>query len=139
MTKISIVSGYFDPLHIGHIEYLELAKKQGEYLVVIVNNDKQAKLKKGKSFMSEQDRCRIILSLGIVDEVILSCNTDKYIDDSIEKVVQFHNDAEFIFCNGGDRNIEESPETEICKKLGIKMIDGLGKKIRSSRDFTGLK
>ena len=82
MTKISIVSGYFDPLHIGHIEYLELAKKQGEYLVVIVNNDKQAKLKKGKSFMSEQDRCRIILSLGIVDEVILSCNTDKYIDDS---------------------------------------------------------
>jgi len=139
MTKISIVSGYFDPLHIGHLEYFELAKKQGEYLVVIVNNDKQAKLKKGKSFMSEQDRCRIIFSLGIVDEVILSCNTDKYVDDSIEKVVQFHNDADFIFCNGGDRNIEESPETEICKKLGIKMIDGMGEKIRNSRDYTGLK
>lgn len=126
-------------MHVGHIEYLEKSRKQGDYLVVIVNTDEQAKLKKGKSFMGEQDRCRIIFSLGVVDEVILSSDTDLTVCQSLEQVVQFHDDAEFIFCQGGDRDWSEVPEFEVCEKLGIQMVDGMGEKIRSSRDYTGLK
>ena len=134
-------------MHVGHIEYLEKSKKQGDYLVVIVNTDEQAKLKKGKSFMGEQDRCRIIFSLGVVDEVILSSDTDLTVCQSLEQVVQFHDNAdaqpsgykEFIFCQGGDRDWSEVPEFEVCEKLGIQMVDGMGEKIRSSRDYTGLK
>ena len=58
--KVVIVSGYFDPLHVGHLEYLRMASELGDQLLVIVNNDKQAKLKKGESFMSEKDRMEII-------------------------------------------------------------------------------
>ena len=140
--KIVIVSGYFDPLHIGHLEYFDLAKELGDKLVVIVNNDIQCKLKKGESFMNEKDRMEIIFALGIVDEVLLSSDTDGSVCDSIEKVVEFHTevgiDYEFIFCNGGDRHIGEIPETETCEKLGIPTADGLGYKIRSSSEFTGL-
>ena len=140
--RIVIVSGYFDPLHIGHLEYFELSKKLGDKLVVIVNNDKQCRLKKGESFMNEKDRLEIVFALGIVDEVLLSSDTDGSVCDSIEKVVEFHTevgiDYEFIFCNGGDRHLEEIPETEVCEKLGIQMADGLGYKIRSSSELTGL-
>ena len=58
--KTVVASGYFDPIHVGHIEYLELASKLGDRLVVIVNNDNQAILKKGKAFMSEVDRLKIV-------------------------------------------------------------------------------
>ena len=140
--KIVIVSGYFDPLHIGHLEYFNLAKELGDKLVVIVNNDIQCKLKKGESFMNEGDRMEIIFALGIVDEVLLSSDTDGSVCDSLDKVVQFHNevgmDYEFIFCNGGDRQLEEIPETEVCERLGIQMADGLGDKIRSSSEMTKL-
>ena len=71
MTVVA-VSGYFDPLHVGHLEYLEMAKQLGDKLIVIVNNDKQALLKKGKSFMNENDRAEIVSALKCVDEVFLS-------------------------------------------------------------------
>ena len=74
--KVVIVSGYFDPLHIGHLEYFRLAKELGDKLVVIVNNDKQCELKKGESFMNERDRLEIVFELGMVDEVFLSCDED---------------------------------------------------------------
>ena len=74
--KITIVSGYFDPLHVGHLEYLRMASKLGDKLVVIINNVEQAKLKKGKSFMNEYDRLVIIFALECVDEVLLSKDTD---------------------------------------------------------------
>ena len=146
--KVVIVSGYFDPLHIGHLEYFRLAKELGDKLVVIVNNDKQCELKKGESFMNERDRLEIVFELGMVDEVFLSCDEDSSVCKSIEKVVQFHEESypggvtmpyDFVFCNGGDRHLEEIPETEVCEKLGIQMVDGLGDKIRSSSDLTGLK
>ena len=126
-------SGYFDPLHVGHIEYLELAKKLGDKLIVIINNDEQAKLKKGKSFMNEKDRMKIILSLTCVDEVFLSIDKDQTQCNSLKLL------KPNIFANGGDRNNNEIPELSICKKLNIKIVDGLGKKIRSSSDFTGIK
>ena len=129
--KIIATSGYFDPLHIGHIEYLELAKKLGDKLIVIVNNDAQAKLKKGNSFMNELDRMKIVSSLKCVDEVFLSIDKDKTQCKSLEHL------KPHIFANGGDRSNNEIPESDICKKLNIKIIDGLGDKIRSSSDFTG--
>ncbi len=127
------VSGYFDPIHIGHLEYLKLAKKLGDKLVVIVNNNHQCVLKKGKPFMDESDRVKIIKSLKMVDEVYLSIDRDKTVCASLMDI------KPDIFANGGDRSTGEVPELSICKKYNIKIIDGLGKKIRSSSDLTGLK
>ena len=75
--KVVITSGYFDPLHVGHLEYLRMAKKLGDKLVVIINNDEQAKLKKGKPFMAEKDRLEIVFALEFVDEVLSSNDIDK--------------------------------------------------------------
>lgn len=127
------VSGYFDPIHVGHLEYLELAKKIGDYLIVIVNNDLQASLKKGKSFMNENDRVEIVSAIRCVDEVFLSIDKDSSVCKSLEHI------KPDIFANGGDRKLDEIPETKVMKKYNIKMVDGLGKKIRSSSDLTGLK
>ena len=131
--KIVATSGYFDPLHIGHLECLELAKKLGDKLIVIVNSDLQAKLKKGKSFMNENDRMKIISALNCVDEVFLSIDKDKTQCKSLEYL------KPHIFAKGGDRMLNEIPESKICHQLGIQIVDGLGDKIRSSSEITGLK
>ncbi|MBL6648767.1 MAG: adenylyltransferase/cytidyltransferase family protein [Flavobacteriaceae bacterium] len=130
--KIVAVSGYFDPIHVGHLEYLRLSKKLGDKLVVIVNNNHQCVLKKGKPFMDEKDRVEIVRSLEMVDEVFLSIDHDKSVCKSLEKI------KPHIFANGGDRSIREVPELIVCKKYNIQMTDGLGDKIRSSSDLTGL-
>ena len=127
------VSGYFDPIHIGHLEYLKMAKDLGDYLIVIVNNDYQSHLKKGKSFMNELDRVEIVKALKLVDEVFLSIDKDRTVCKSLEKL------KPDIFANGGDRSTEEIPEAEVCVNFNIKMIDGLGDKIRSSSELTGIK
>lgn len=131
-NQVVAISGYFDPLHIGHLEYIELAKKLGDYLIVILNNDDQAILKKGKSFMPEWERKKIMENIKGVDRVYISIDEDESVCKSLE-VIQPN-----IFAKGGDRFIDEIPETKICNELGIRIIDGLGNKIRSSKDFTGL-
>ena len=137
--KVVIVSGYFDPLHVGHLEYLQMASQLGDKLLVIINNDEQAILKKGESFMSEKDRMEIVFALECVDEVLISCDTDASVCKSIELAAQFKPMADLIFAKGGDRNFGEVPEVDVCKKLGIEMVDSLGEKIRSSSEYTGLK
>ncbi len=127
------VSGYFDPIHVGHLDYLEHAKKLGDKLVVIVNNNHQCVLKKGKPFMDELDRMRIVKSLHMVDEVFLSVDSDRSVCKSLEEI------KPDIFANGGDRANSEIPESTICSKYNIQIIDGLGDKIRSSSSLTGLK
>ena len=127
------VSGYFDPIHVGHLEYLKLAKQLGDKLIVIVNNDKQAILKKRKSFMNEKNRMEIVSALQCVDEVFLSIDDDKSVCKSLEFL------KPSIFANGGDRSLSEIPETAITEKYSIKMVDGLGEKIRSSSKITGMK
>ena len=112
MKKVAI-SGYFDPIHVGHLEYIELSKKLGDYLIVIVNNNHQCKLKKGKPFMDEKDRMKIISALEYVDEVFLSVDNDKTVCKSLEKI------KPDIFTNGGDRHNEEIPEAAVCRKYGI--------------------
>ena len=132
-NKIRVaVSGYFDPIHIGHLEYLRMAKELGDSLVVIVNNNYQCKLKKGKHFMDENDRVEIVKALRFVDEVFLSVDNDRTVCKSLEEI------KPDIFANGGDRATSEVPETPVCKKFNIKMVDGLGDKIRSSSSLTGL-
>lgn len=133
-NKIRVaVSGYFDPIHVGHLEYLKMAKELGDSLVVIVNNNLQCKLKKGKPFMDQNDRVEIVKALRFVDEVFLSIDKDRTVCKSLEAV------KPDIFANGGDRATSEVPETPVCKKYNIKMVDGLGDKIRSSSNLTGLK
>lgn len=131
--KTVAISGYFDPIHVGHLEYIKEAKKLGDKLIVIVNNNHQCVLKKGKPFMDEKDRVIITSSIKYVDEVFLSIDEDKTVCKSLEEI------KPDIFANGGDRKNFEIPESIICKKYDIKIIDGLGEKIRSSSDLTGLK
>ena len=132
MRKIAI-SGYFDPIHVGHVEYINNAKKLGDWLVVIVNNNKQCALKKGKHFMDEKDRVLIVKNIKAVDEVFLSIDDDKTVCKSLKEV------NPDVFANGGDRKNYEIPESTVCKENNIEIIDGLGEKIRSSSDLTGLK
>jgi cytidyltransferase-like protein len=131
--KVVAVSGYFDPLHVGHLEYLELAAGLGDKLVVIVNNDKQAKLKKGRSFMKEDDRVKIIEALQCVDEVFLAIDQGTSVCESLSLVYPD------IFANGGDRSSDEAPEVKLCREMNIEVVDNLGEKIRSSSSFTGIK
>ena len=132
-NKIRVaVSGYFDPIHVGHLEYLRMAKELGDSLVVIVNNNYKCKLKKGKHFMDENDRVEIVKALRFVDEVFLSVDKDRTVCKSLEEI------KPDVFANGGDRATSEVPETPVCKKFNIKMVDGLGDKIRSSSSLTGL-
>ena len=109
-----------------------MAKKLGDNLIVIINNNLQAELKKGSTFMDEKDRMEIVAALRCVDEVFLSIDTDKSVCKSLERI------KPDIFANGGDRLLNEIPETAVMKKYNIKMVDGLGSKIRSSSDLTGL-
>ena len=137
--KIIIASGYFDPLHAGHIEYLKLAKSLGEKLIVILNNDKQAILKKGCVFMPQEEREIILEALKFVDEVFLSVDEDKSVCKTIKLLSEKYKTKEIIFSKGGDRFSYEVPEAKICEELQIKIKDGLGKKIQSSSNLTGIK
>ncbi len=131
--KIIAVSGYFDPIHVGHIEYLKLAKQLGGKLIVILNNDYQCILKKGKPFMKQEERSEILRAIKYVDEVFISIDKDESVCESLKAV------KPNIFAKGGDRFSYEIPEAKICKDLEIKIVDRLGKKIQSSSNLTGVK
>ena len=128
MEKYVCVSGYFDPVHIGHLEYFKKSKKIGTKLIVIVNNDEQAVLKKKKSFMPVDERIEIIKEFRCVDLVIKSIDTDRTVCKTLETLEPKPD----YFCNGGDQNNNTIPETDICKKRGIELRDGFGDKIQSS-------
>lgn len=132
-AKAIIVSGYFNPLHQGHLELFHNAKKEGEKLFVIINNDFQRKLKGSKEFMLEDERVLIVSELRIVDFTYLSIDKDRTVRASIEKIYkEFGKKYELFFANGGDQNNDVCPEVPLCQKLGIGLIDGLGDKIQSS-------
>ena len=131
--SIACVSGYFDPIHIGHIEYMKMSKGVADKLMVIVNNDEQATLKKGKPFMSVDERIKIIQELKCVDYVVKSIDLDRTVCKTLETV----SPRPTFFCNGGDQNNDSIPEAEICNKLEIQLLDGLGEKIQSSSWLIG--
>ena len=126
--SIACVSGYFDPIHIGHIEYFKLSKNIADKLMVIVNNDEQAMLKKGRPFMPAVERIKIIQELKCVDIVVLSIDTDRTVCNTLATVEP----KPTFFCNGGDQNNNSIPEAKICNELGIELRDGFGDKIQSS-------
>ena len=133
MEKAIIVSGYFNPLHKGHIEYFHFAKSLGEKLIVIVNNDIQRKLKGSEEFMMEDERCLIVKELSIVNEVFLSIDIDRTVIQSLKQIHKnYSKEYSLFFANGGDQNNNSIPENNVCQKLGINLIDGMGNKIQSS-------
>jgi D-beta-D-heptose 7-phosphate kinase/D-beta-D-heptose 1-phosphate adenosyltransferase len=137
--KIVINSGYFDPLHIGHLECMELSKPLGDKLVIILNNDYQCSLKKGKSFMPQKEKKKIVEAIKYVDEVLISIDKNKSVCESIKAIAEKYKGNEIIFAKGGDRFSDEIPEAKVCKEYEIKIVDNLGKKIQSSSNLTGLK
>ncbi len=131
--KRVVISGYFNPIHVGHLEYIQKAKALGDYLIVIVNNDQQVRLKGREPFMSEADRLEIVKNIKGVDEVFLSIDTDRSVCQSIRAI--HDRQAVDIVANGGDRTNHEVPEDALCQELGIERRDGLGDKIRSSSEL----
>lgn len=135
--KRVVVSGYFNPLHVGHLRFLKAASELGDNigvvadnLIVIVNNDKQVALKGSTPFMNEDDRVRIIRSLQVVDWVVLSIDNDLSVCETLRSL------KPDIFANGGDRTRDNIPEAKVCEELGIEMVFGVGgDKIESSSEL----
>ena len=119
---IVVASGYFDPLHSGHIRYFREAKKLGDKLIVIVNNDKQTKLKKGHPFMRQDERLEIVKAIKYVDDVFLSVDKDRTVVKSIMKI------RPDIFAVGADYSKNMLIEKKICDKFGIKIVDRLARR-----------
>jgi len=126
---VVLTSGYFDPLHHGHIDLFKKSKELGDYLIVVINNDVQTNLKKGFVFMPAEEKAKIISEFACVDKVFISidgdhpqCNTLAYLKPH-------------IFAKGGDRYAYEIPETPTCRRHEIQIIDGVGAKVQSSSEL----
>ena len=131
--KAVIVSGYFNPIHKGHLEYFNNAKTMANELFVIVNNDRQRALKGSQEFQSEEERMIIVSNIKAVNQAILSVDEDRTVCATLEKIAKdYGHDFNLAFANGGDQNNDTIPERPICEKMGITLIDGLGDKIQSS-------
>jgi|TARA_B100001778_G_scaffold334848_1_gene348300 cytidyltransferase-like protein len=128
--RVVVVSGYFNPIHSGHLDYLEEAKKLGDYLVVIVNSDNQVQMKGSDPFMSESERLRIARALRCVDKAVVAIDEDGTVCQSLRKeYYQLQDDPFFIgmaFANGGDRKEGGVPEDLLEEELGIKMVYNVG-------------
>ena len=131
--KAVIVSGYFNPLHKGHLELFRKAKENADKLWVIVNSDLQRELKGSKEFMDELERLEIIQSIRYVDYALISMDRDKTQCKTLETFSEmFGEQYHLIFANGGDQNNDTIPEREVCERVGIELVDGLGDKVQSS-------
>lgn len=124
--RIVVCSGYFDPIHVGHIEYLQKSKLQGTKLIVIVNNDRQAQLKKGYHFMKAVERVKIVRAISCVDAAIEAFDDDRTCRKTVELLMPD------VFTNGGDQTNNSIPEADVCGEIGCELVDGLGNKIQSS-------
>ena len=131
--KAFIVSGYFNPIHKGHLEYFNNAKALADKLFVIVNNDHQRELKGSKEFQDENERMIIVSNIKAVDKAILSIDKDRTVCRTIESIAsQFGSEFDLGFANGGDQNNDTIPDKAVCEQMNVLLIDGLGDKIQSS-------
>jgi cytidyltransferase-like protein len=131
--KAIIVSGYFNPLHKGHLELFRKAKEQADKLWVIVNSDLQRELKGSKEFMDELERLEIVQSIRYVDYALISQDKDKTQCQTLKQFAEMFGEVyDLSFANGGDQNNDTIPEADVCIANGIELIDGLGDKIQSS-------
>ena len=130
VRRAAVVSGYFNPLHIGHLDMMEAARTLADGLVVIVNNDAQQMQKKGKVITSETDRLRIVQALRVVDAALRAVDDDGSVAASLEVIHAAYPGVELVFCNGGDRSpdLDAVPTAElaVCERLGIEMAWGVG-------------
>ena len=128
-----IVSGYFNPIHKGHLEYFNNAKELADELFVIVNNDHQRGLKGSKEFQKEDERMIIVSNIRSVDHAVLSIDEDRTVSATLASIAEkYGEEYELAFANGGDQNNDTIPERAVCDEMGIALIDGLGDKIQSS-------
>ena len=131
--KAIIVSGYFNPIHKGHLEYINSAKALADRLFVIVNSDYQRELKGSKEFQDEEERMIIVSNIKAVDQAVLSIDKDRTVCETLRKISgEFGEKYDLAFANGGDQDNESIAEGSICEEIGIVLIDGLGDKIQSS-------
>jgi len=131
--KAIIVSGYFNPIHKGHLECFNTAKGLADELFVIVNSDMQRALKGSKEFQKEEERLFIVQNIKAVDKAIIAVDTDRTVCASIQAIFEtYGQEYELGFANGGDQDNNSIPEAPICTQLKIQLIDGLGDKIQSS-------
>tara|TARA_A100001515_G_scaffold132982_1_gene121847 strand:- start:542 stop:991 length:450 start_codon:yes stop_codon:yes gene_type:complete len=138
--RVVIISGFFNPLHIGHIDYISSARNLGDFLVVIVNSDEQVKIKGSVPFMNQDDRLRIIRNIKGVDRSVIAIDKDGSVCQTIrEEFKRLQNDPFFediIFANGGDRKEGGVPEDILENELGIRMIYNVGgEKVQSSSEL----
>lgn len=128
MPTLVILSGYFGPIHVGHLDMIEAGAAAGDELYVIVNNNLQQELKKGRVIIDEADRLRIVQALRVVDHATIAVDQDGTVCASIEAIAKQFPDREIIFGNGGDRHPDgdPSPETGVCERYGITMVYGMG-------------
>lgn len=128
--SLAIVSGYFNPLHVGHLDLMEAGRAlagPGGGLVVVVNNDAQQLRKKGRIIQDEQARLRIVQALRVVDEALVAVDADGTVCATLELLRARHPDEDLVFGNGGDRSSPETtPEAEVCARLGIRVVYGVG-------------
>lgn len=130
--KVVAVSGGFDPVHIGHVRMFKTARKLGDELVVILNNDNWLKKKKGYAFMPEKERKELLENIRWVDKVVLTGHLENSNDMSVCR--ELEKIKPDIFANGGDRKLDNIPEVGVCKKHHIKMVFNIGQggKVQSS-------
>ena len=142
--KIAIVSGYFNPLHVGHLDYMEAAKKIADKLFVIINNDYQVSLKGSTFFMCESERKRIVSALRFVDDTFISRDKDESVLGTLQRILVSHQANgrnSFIFCNGGDRSSTNTPEERLCSSNSYHLTSVYnvgGKKRQSSSDLISI-
>jgi len=135
VTKIGIISGYFNPIHPGHVSIIREAASLCDFLIVIVNSDLQVKIKGSVAFMDEWARCEIVQNIKGVYEAYLSIDKDSTVVESIREINnRFKSNSKIFFGNGGDRGPDaaEVPEVKFCKNNGIELVYELGDKKRYS-------
>ena len=140
--RVGIISGYFNPIHTGHLDYVEGAKEKCDLLYVIVNNDHQVSIKGSKQFMDEDSRVRIVRALSPVQRAMVSIDTDGAVVKSIAKIHKEYCDDPFVngiyFMNGGDRKAGNTPESDFCKEHDIHLLYNVGGgKTQSSSELLG--
>lgn len=138
--NIAIVSGGFDPVHIGHVKLFQAAAEYGR-VIVILNNDNWLTLKKGKTFMPQDERRYIIEEMRSVSEVIITEHSENDEDRSVcrelKKIREKYPEDDLFFINGGDRKEGFVPEDSVCKDNNINLIyNAGGEKIQSSSWLT---